>query len=69
MEKLLFKIGIFAFLIVVCLVLYVSKHVAKELSIGGIARCERNVCIVELVCLGLCLVVAILGISMLVGLV
>lgn len=69
MEKLLFRIGICAFLIVVCLVLYVSTHVAKELSIGGIARGARNACIAELVCLGLCLVVAILGISMLVGLV
>ena len=69
MEKLLFKIGICAFLGVVCLVLYVATHVAKELSIGGIARGERNACIAELVLLGLCLVVAILGISMLVGLV
>ena len=69
MEKLLFKIGICAFLIVVCLVFYVATHVAKELSIGGIARSERNACIAEFVLLVLCLVVAILGISMLVGLV
>lgn len=69
MEKLLFKIGIFAFIGVVCLVLYVATHVAKELSIGGIARSERNACIAEIVLLVLCLVVAILGIGMLVGLV
>lgn len=69
MEKLLFKIGICAFIGVVCLVLYVATRVAKELSIGGIARSERNACIAEFVLLGLCLVVAILGISMLVGLV
>jgi len=67
MEKLLFKIGIFAFIGVVCLVLYVATHIAKELSIG--ARSERNACIAGFVLLGLCLVVAILGISMLVGLV
>ena len=69
MEKLLFKIGIFAFIGVVCLVFYVVTHVAKDLSIGGIARSERNACIAEFVLLVLCLVVAILGIGMLVGLV
>lgn len=67
MEKLLFKIGICAFLLVVCLVLYVATHVAKELSIGGIARSERNACITELVVLALCAVVAVAGVCLLLG--
>lgn len=67
MEKLLFKIGICAFLIVVCLVFYVATHVAKELSIGGISRGERNACIAELVVLALCAVVAVAGVCLLLG--
>ena len=69
MDKRLFAVGVFSFMLVIVLVVYILRVVTYDFRSRPLTRREKRMCVVEFVCLVLCLVTALAGLKMLVELV
>ena len=69
MDKRLFAVGVFSFMLVIVLVVYILRVVTYDFRSRPLTRREKRMCVVEFVCLVLCLVTALAGLKMLVGLI
>lgn len=69
MDKRLFAVGVFSFMLVIVIVVYILRVVTYDFRSRPLTRQEKKICVVEFVCLVFCLVTALAGLKMLVELV
>lgn len=69
MDKRLFAVGVFSFMLVIVIVVYILRVVTYDFRSRPLTRREKKVCVLEFVSLGLCLVMALAGLKMLVELI